>query len=342
MQRQQLQRVHLPEPSQGTAEPPIARTPNLRQAALPSMAQRCRSSVASVVTAEPEMSSPPYATRNKRRKLLHESNSSPPRNQPSKVFQPPLSQKIPDKVIRVLPQIRQTPVYSRNLDNALKSILSENPRMRNSGGGEDIGVETVEVTPSADEEGSSGIVVSARGKGRPSSLSISSQQSRETSPSSTLDSAALADIAPFTEFFQREKEQGGVSKEVKDEAMKVLREWREEWMSEEKRIRELKRKIKARNAMQSEPPPTPPTPEVKSRGRTKLDRPSVESNPKSVEWSKATSPGAKESARSPSQGSNPENKKEIVAGPNGLTGNYWTSMESEMGRGNRHKSKTHV
>jgi hypothetical protein len=245
-------------------------------------------------------------------------------------------------VIRVLPHIRQTPVYSRNLDKALKSILSESPRMRNSGGGEDIRVETVEVTPSADEEGSSGIVVSARGKGRPSSLSISSQQSRETSPSSTLESAALADIAPFIEFFKREKEQGGVSREVKDEAMKVLREWREEWMSEEKRIRELKRKIKARNAMQSDAPPTPTTPEVKSRGRAKLDRPSVESNPKSVESSKAPSPGDKEPARSPSESSNPESRKEAVAGPNGLTGNYWSTMESEMVRVNRRKYKTHV
>jgi len=306
------------------------------------MAQRFRSSVASVMTAEPEIASPPYATRNKRRKLLHKSNSSPPRNQPSKVFQPPLPQKIPDNVIRVLPHIRQSPVYSRNLDKALKSILTESPRMRNSRGGEDIGVEIVEVTPSADEEGSSGIVVSAGGKGRPSSLSISSQQSRETSPSSTMESAALADVAPFIEFFQREKEQGGVSKEVKDEAMKVLREWREEWVTEDKRIRELKRKIKARNVMQSDAPPTPTTPEVKSRGRAKLDRPSVELNPKSVESPKATSPDAKESARSPSESSNPESRKEAIAGPNGLTGNYWNMAEGEMGRGNRRKSKTHM
>ena len=298
--------------------------------------------MAVVMTSEPEMAPAPYVARNKRRKLLREIDSSPPTNQPSKVFQPPLSQKVPDNSIQVLPHIRQGSVYSRNLGRALKSILSERPRMSNPRGGEEVGVETVEVTPPADEEGSSGAVVVPRRNGRPSSLSTSSRQSRETSPSSTLGSSALTDVAPFIEFFKKEKEQGGVSKEVKDEAMKILREWRTEWLGEDKRIRDLKRKIKARNLTQSDVPPTPTSPEAKYRGRSRLDRSSVEGNTKSVESSKAASPGAKESDKSPSEKSNDESRKDSIAGPNGLTGSYWNTMESEMGRGNRRKSKAQV
>ena len=319
--------------------PPFPLTANSSQTAPPTMSQRYKKSVAAVMASEPEMAHPPYATRNKRRKLLRETDSPLPRNQPSKVFEQPLPQKTPDNVIRVLPPIRRGPVYGRNLGKALKSILSESPRVSNRRGGEEVGVETVEVTPWADEEASSGTVAVLRGNGRSSSLSISSQQSRETSPSSTLGSAALADDAPFIEFFKREKEQGGVSKEVKDEAMKILREWRTEWLAEDKRIRELKRKIKARSGTQSDVPPTPTSPEAKSRGRPKLDRPSVESNTKSVDSSKTASPGAKESDTCPSDKSNSESKRDSIAGPNGLTGNYWNTTDVEMGRGNRRKSK---
>ena len=281
----------------------------------------------------------PYATRNKRRKLLPETDSPPPTNQPSKVFEPPLPQKTPDSVIRVLPHIRRGPVYSRNLGKALKSILSESPSVSNTRGGEEVGVEMVEVTPWADEEVSSSTVFVPRGNGRSSSLSISSQQSRESSPSSTLGSSALADDAPFIEFFKREKELGGVSKEVKDEAMKILSEWRTEWLAEEKRIRELKRKIKARSVTQSDAPPTPTSPEAKSRGRPKSDRPSVESNTKSVDSSKVAGPGANESDKSPSDKSNSEIRRDSIAGPDGLTGSYWNNLDVEMGRGIRRKSK---
>jgi hypothetical protein len=324
----------------GTEKQALVDTANCPQTPL---SVRCRKSVPAVMTSEPEMPPNPHATRHKRRKLLHEFDSSSTTNQPSKAFQQPLSHKIPDKVIQVLPHIRQGPVYTRNLDTALKNILSERPLMKNPHGGEHIGVETGEVTPSADEEGSSVTAVAPHGTGRPSSLSISSPQSRETSPSSTMGSGALVDVAPFIEFFKRERERGGVSTEVKDEAIKILREWRTEWLTEDKRIRELKRKIKAKNVIRSDALPTPTTPEAKSRNRPKLDRLSAEANPKSVESSKATSPGAKDSAKSAADTSNNENgPMDRVAGPNGLTGSYWNTTGGEMGRGNRRKSKTQI
>src|SRR5947207_9750691 len=150
-----------------------------------------------------------------------------------KSFETQQPQQMPRRTVEVT-QTRHSPIYSRNLDKALKSILSENPRMRNSRGEETSRESVEEVTPSVEDEGgSSSAVPIAQGDGQTSSISMSSQQSRETTPTSSLG-GQIVDIAPFTEFFQKEREAGKVSKDIRDEAIKILREWRTEWQVEDK------------------------------------------------------------------------------------------------------------
>jgi hypothetical protein len=289
------------------------------------------------MTSEPETSNSGYSTRNKRRKL-NEMESSPltiPR---------PISSFESIQISRRMGEVVNTPMHSRSLDKALKSILSENPRMRNNNRGEiNVGenINVVELTPSADDEASSSAAVVAQETGRMTASSISmSSQSRETTPSSSLD-GQIVDIAPFTEYFQKEREGGKVSKEIRDEAIKILREWRSEWYVEDKRIRELKRKIKSYTAVHVDVPP-PTLTESKSRGRT-VSRPPVSGivkaaaeTPKESTTSDAES--AKPSVTSPSDAG----RRDSITGPNGLTGSYWDISISEMGRGSRRRTKTLV
>jgi hypothetical protein len=291
------------------------------------------------MTSEPETSSP-YGTRNKRRKL-NEITTPPtiPRQPPSgNTSQSPAGLQ---KSVQVV-QTGQSPIYSRNLDKALKSILSESPRMRNSrGGGEPIG-ESIEVTPSLDDEGSSSAMVPVRGNGQTPSISMSSP-SRETTPSSSLG-GHLVDIPPFIEFFEKEKERGKISREVRDEALKMLREWRSEWYAEDKRVRELKRKIKGYNIAHTDvPPPSPVT--IKDRGRSSISRTTTNGSGKGVDTPKQVvtvepeTPPKRDSPKRSESGSESKERRESITGPNGLTGNYWSVSSAEMGRGNRRKKE---
>ena len=301
------------------------------------MSQRYRKSVAAVMTSEPENSSS-YQTRNKRRKLDEIQTSPTIPRLPQSVVTPSTSQ-IPRKPVETI-QPRHSLIYSRNLDKALKSILSESPKMKNSkaGGGDNIR-QRIEFTPSADDEASSSVIVPGRGNGQASSVSFSSQ-SRETTPSSL--GVAIVDIPPIIRFFQKERENGRISKEVRAEALKMLREWHSEWYVVDKRVRELKRKIKAHNAIHAErSSPTASTP-VKERGSLSSKEP-IDESTKSVDLSQTVPVGEPET---PIEG-NPErsqsptrSRRSSVAGPNGLTGAYWNVAVSEMGRGNRRKTKT--
>ena len=297
------------------------------------MSQRYRKSVAALMTSEPETSSP-YGTRNKRRKL-DEIDTPPTVARRTKSFEQPQLPQIPKRVENAA-EPRHTPMYSRNLDKALKSILSESPRLRNPRGGADVGGESVELTPSVDEDSS--FVVAARENGPTSSISMSSQ-SRETTPSSSMLGGRVVDVPPFIEFFQKERSDGRISKEVRDEAVKILREWRSEWYAEDKRIRELKRKIKNYNSAQGDVPLIPVV-EARPRGRPAHSRLAINGNQKVVETEKTTTSAEPEStkksrSRSPSSG-----RKATVTGPNGLTGSYWDISVDDMGRGNRRKSKS--
>jgi len=304
------------------------------------MSQRYRKSVAALMTSESETSSP-YGTRNKRRKL-DEIDTPPTIARRTKSFerpQPPSPLQIPRRVTDAV-EPRHTPMYSRNLDKALKSILSENPRMRNPRVAAEIGGESVELTPSLDEEGSSSAVVVVRENGPTSSISMSSQ-SRDTTPSSSLLGGRVVDVPPFIEFFQKERSGGRISKEVRDEAIKILREWRSEWYVEDKRIRELKRKIRNYNAAQGDVPPTPVV-EVRPRGRPPAHSrmTTMNGNEKMLETQKTTASSEPDSTKNSESRSPSSGRRASVTGPNGLTGSYWDISIDAMGRGNRRKSKS--
>ena len=302
------------------------------------MSQRYRKSVAAVMTSEPETSSP-YGTRNKRRKLDEIDTNPPTISHRTKSFEPPQTPQIP-RMVTDAAEPRHAPMYSRNLDKALKSILSESPRMRNPRGAAEVSGESVELTSSVDEEGSSSAVVAVKENGPTSSISMSSQ-SRETTPSSSMLGGPVVDVPPFIEFFQKERNGGKISKEVRDEAVKILKEWRSEWYAEDKRIRELKRKIKNYNLPQVEVPLTPVV-DVKSRGRSLHIRTTANGSDKAEETPKAsTSVEAESEKQSESRSASSGRRASVTAtGPNGLTGSYWDISIDEMGRGSRRKSKT--
>jgi len=240
------------------------------------------------------------------------------------------------------------PMYSRNLDKALKSILSESPRLARARKEMETMHDLIEVTPSADEDqGSNSIVpVASRDEHEPrntSSVSISSP-SRETSPSSTsmIAGSHIVDIPPFIALFEREREKGRVSKEIREEALKMLRDWRVEWLAEDKRARELKRKIRVKTIAQSESA-TPRDPQGKARTSTspivvQRERSrSASDTPKKVEVQEVvvTSPEA-------TSGSGKRRDSITGTGPNGLTGHYWDIQMDQMGRGARRRTKDAV
>jgi hypothetical protein len=304
------------------------------------MSQRYRKFVSTLMRSDPEIFSP-YGTRNKRRKL-DEIISTIPRVSSSVVvsLHP---QSVKSSTERS--ESRNQSIYSRNLGNALKSILSESPRRRNSIGGDPQSRASIEVSPSVDEDrmlsaGATVTVAPHTSRGQTSSTSVSSP-SRETTPSSSLGGTSTVDIPPFIEFFQNECERGNVSPEVKEEALKMLHEWRTEWLSETKRVRQLKRQIKAINSNQAQRDSSPvPSTTTKHRKGSKLRATVVESlKPSETEMRTPVEPKSPKSD-SPQESHSPGRKrKQSIAGPNGLTGNYWNEPTDEMGRGNRRKSK---
>jgi hypothetical protein len=297
------------------------------------MSQRYRKSLAAIVTSEPEISSG-YATRNKRRKLDETVflQTIPRRTESIVRPQPP---SIPQGTVEAV-ESRHFPMYGRNLNEALKSILSESPKRRDARGGGEVSAESRDVTPSADEETSPSAAAVVQANGHTSSISMSSH-SRETTPTSSL--GGQIDIAPFIEYFQKEREGGRVSKEVREEALKILREWRSEWYAEDKRIRELKRKIKTYKTSHVDVSPTNAV-EVKSRSRSSISRAALNEDEKSIETPKPSASAEPETPETSEPHHSTTSRRESVAGPNGLTGAYWDISLSEMGRGNRRKSRT--
>jgi hypothetical protein len=223
-------------------------------------------------------------------------------------------------------------MYSRNLDKALKSILSENPKLRGTR------EETSEETNSVQR-----LVSTA-------SVSSHSNNSRETTPS-TLGggSGGSGEIPEFITFYQRQREAGKVKLEVREEAMKVLREWRQEWMVEDKRVRELKRKIKNYIAVpqQVDVPASAPTTTTTTDGKSRGGRTTgtSRSSPTAITGKGMETPtgivegNEKSRSESPSRSRSMGGRRESITGPNGLTGSYWDIPVDEMGRGSRRKTK---
>jgi hypothetical protein len=229
-------------------------------------------------------------------------------------------------------------MYSRNLDKALKSILSENPKLHASAREEH-----------SEETASSSVrqVVST------ASLS-SHNNSRETTPSSLAGEAG--ETSAFIAFYEREREAGRVKAEVREEALKVLREWREEWIVEDKRVRELRRRIKSYTAtaaattaaaaavgggVQADVSSGTADGKGRSRGRTSTmgtTRSSPTGGRAEVSSSGMEEGTVKARSESPSR-SRSVGRRDSITGPNGLTGSYWDVPLNEMGRGSRRKSK---
>jgi hypothetical protein len=267
-----------------------------------------------------------YGTRNKRRRIIEDNSIS----LESDFEQSGVTQSLSTRSFEGGEQ-RNTALHGRNLDKALKSILSQAPKMKNR---KDVGkgmLESVDVTPLADDEASSSNVAGVPTNGRTSSISISSS-SRDTTPSSSFGGH---DIAPFIEYFQKEADAGNHTKSVREEALKVLREWRSEWYQEDKRIRELKRKIKLHQVAHADAP-TPPTKTIE-KGRRRTSGTPVSESDKKEETPKPTV-HTESDASNPSGTRSPSKESSgSIIGPNGLTGSYWETSTNDMGRGNRRK-----
>ena len=284
------------------------------------------------MTSGPETSSA-YGTRNKRRKL-NDPETSPTIPQPNDLLDSP-EPLVGNRHTARATSSRSVPLYSRNLDKALKSILSESPRMRNARSTGDSSGDSIDVTPSADDEASSSGVAAVQINGRTSTTSMSSQ-SRETTPQSSLGGNVVA-IPPFIEFFHKERESGKVSKEVRDEALKILLEWHSEWAAEEKWVRELKRKIKNHHASHVEVPQATVV-EIKPKARPSTSRPQTVESGKTVSAPMTSATAQPETPKPSESRPNLGGRKDSVTGPNGLTGTYWDLSTQDMGRGRR-KSK---
>lgn len=293
------------------------------------MSQRPSKFAAAVITSGPEASSG-YGTRNKRRKLNDPETSPtiPQPNDPLDSPEPPVGHRHTAQATSPRP----VSLYCRNLDKALKSILSESPRMRN---GRTTGDSSIDVTPSADDEASSSGVAAVQINGRTSTTSMSSQ-SRETTPQSSLGGNVVA-MPPFIEFFHKERESGKVSKEVRDEALKILQEWHSEWAAEEKRVRELKRKIKNHHASHVEVPQATIN-EMKPKRRPSISQPPMVESGKTVSTPKTAATAQPETPKRHELRPNLSGRKDSITGPNGLTGSYWDLSTQDLGRGRR-KSK---
>src|SRR5437667_4613444 len=119
------------------------------------MSKRHRKATTAFMSSQPETTNG-YSTRNKRRRLNE--IPTPPTIPRATSFDTTQSDKILRGTVEVTPA-RHSPMYSRNLDRALKSMLSETPPSRNlfRGGADVLSVEeSVAATPSLEDEADSG------------------------------------------------------------------------------------------------------------------------------------------------------------------------------------------
>jgi hypothetical protein len=292
------------------------------------------------VTAEPEYESG-YGTRNKRRKLNEMNAHSPISPQPS-----PLEPAKPAGPIRHMYDDRVTSppragVSDRNIQRALRKILTTNPTAAK----ESIPTmhDVIEVSTSADEGGSSVAVASRDEVGRISGSSTSIA-SRDTTPSS--NTMSQIEVPEIIISFERERTKGIVTGPFKEEALKALQRWRAEWKVEHKKVRKLMREIKMNHITQLETPreeivrlnAAPPRSSERTRRMSNIvvqrERSRSTSNTsKTVE--------TQEVSKSPESGSGFGRRRDSVTGtgPNGLTGHYWDIHIEEMGRGARRRTK---
>ena len=300
------------------------------------MSERYKKALAAVINSEPD-TGPGYSTRNKKRKL-NEMESDPTTFHQPNSYASPKSPPMPRKPLGSGMSHHVT-IHSHNLGKALQAILSENPRMHDAERTNEVNGESIQVSPSVDEESSNTIVV-AGGSGSPPSVSISSP-SRDTTPSSG-NLAQLGDLHPFIQFIEQERGHGRLSQDLKAKAWKMLRDWQTEYSTEEKRIRALKRKIRDihRPSVQSSSPPAPKS-RRQEKSKTKSTRvsesPSVENEKVEKQMEEDTVEVQEKSTEPFATPTHPAARRDSITGPNGLTGSYWDISTSEMGRGSRRK-----
>ena len=301
------------------------------------MAGRYKNPLAAVINSEPDPS-PGYSTRNKKRKAS-EIDSDPTTFQAPKSHESQKFSSTPGKTL-VSGTGHKLTIHSRNLGKALKAILSENPRMQKAERASEVNRDTAQVSPSADEESPNTIIV-AGGSGSPPSGSMSSP-SRDTTPSSTT-LAQLGDIHPFIQFIEQERGRGTLSQDVKAKAWKILRDWQTEYSAEQRRIRELRRKMREMNRPSGQSSP-PPAGKPRRQEKLKTKENSVSGSP-SAENSKAEKPTEVMEVQEENSGQvvTPvrvaARRDSSVIGPNGLTGSYWDISSNEMGRGSRRRTQ---
>jgi hypothetical protein len=229
--------------------------------------------------------------------------------------------------------IAHTPMYSRNLDKALKSILSEPPKQRPREETEN-DLDSTRDLESVKEGSSTGdIAGGGMSKGGDASISTGSVSSHDVHSRETTPSNHGEEIPEFITFYEKRREEGRITGDIREQALQVLRQWRQEWLGEDKRVRELKRKIRNLNAQQMEIPSAVQVPvataESKSKGTGGTGSVDGEAGDKGVEGE----------SRSESPSRRRDGRRDSITGPNGLTGSYWDVPLDEMGRGSRRRTK---
>ena len=295
------------------------------------MSQRYRNPVTSLVSSSSDPGVPSvagYGTRNAKRRKLNPS--------------PEIGVQGPRKENLGREMGLHSPMYSRNLDKALKSILSEPPKQRPKDEKENDLESSKEfestkelVTRESTKEGSStedgpgGVTSKEVTVTSTASVSSHDVHSRETTPSNIGE-----EVPDFITFYEKEHEEGRITGDMREQALQVLRDWRQEWLMEDKRVRELKRKIRNLKAQQMEIPVV----HVQFPSATGSGKSKGTGGTGSVDGDSAEK-GDEGKARSESPSRRRDGRRDSITGPNGLTGSYWDVPLDEMGRGSRRRTK---
>jgi len=223
-------------------------------------------------------------------------------------------------------------IQSSNLDKALKSILSENPRSKQ--------LRNVVVSPEHSYTEGMESVASSRdhiASSTPSSRTPSQSRSPGHIPRET-------DLHPFVAIFEQAHENGSITNDLRAEAIALIRQNYSEWVRVNRHLNILKRKIKQLQNpnTETESPSKGPKKVKKRRGR-----PPGVGSPKKIVTGPETTVAVEEASKAPQEqqqqmtsGSGHGKSDLTGTGPNGLTGSYWDIPVEQMGRGARRKSKT--
>jgi hypothetical protein len=212
-------------------------------------------------------------------------------------------------------------IHSSNLDKALKSILSSNPRS-----GHPPHEHSPRSSTHTEEIDSGSTSLGHKSEGTTNS-------SRAGSPVGS--SRPEPDLDPFVAVFEQAHQEGAITNELRTEAIALIRHNYAEWVRVNRHLNILKRKIKQlRNPMEGNSPGRPGR--KAKRGTGRRGRPlGSNGSPRKV----VTSMVGPEPVSAPGMGTAHGRGNLTGTGPNGLTGSYWDIPVEQMGKGARRKSK---